>query len=318
MPFSDGADAIAFGPGGHRLVAFGSIEGDLGVIAALDVYSMNSRGKLRLLRASPLRIGEAGMALSPNGRLIALTGGGDGSPGRVWMLSLGRGGRLRQVPGSPFHVRRAGPDTVTFSPNGRFLAVGDNQTNVGRILLFSVSAAGRLRQVAAEHLPINENTGEPGFSNDLKFSPNEKLLAASVPPGVEMFSVGRRSLKRVAGSPFSIGPFGDSLDDPQSLSFTPDGRVLAAADRENSAMSLYWVGRRGVLRRVAGSPFTQPPRNGDVLAFSPDGRLLVTNGSPLWQGVSVFSVRLPRSHRSKTTLRSHTAAPARATLSSSR
>ncbi len=295
MPFSDGASDLDFTPNGRRLIAFGSIEEPLGSVAAVDVYSMSPRGRLRLLRSSPLRIGEAGMAVSPSGRFIALTGGGDGSPGFIWVLSLGRGGSLRQVPGSPFHVRRAGPDTVRFSPGGRFLAVGDNQVSEGRILLFSVSPKGGLKRVASVHLPIDPNTGDAEYSNDLRFSPNGKLLAASVPPGVVMLSVGRRgSLTRVPGSPFSIGRFGDPLDDPETLSFTPSGRVLAAADREHSDISLYWVGRRGVLKALAGSPFAQPPRNGDVIGFSRDGSLLVTNGSSLWQGLSVFSVRLPR------------------------
>ena len=145
------------------------------------------------------------------------------------------------------------------------------------------------------HLPFNPNTGEAEYANDLRFSPSGRLLAASVPPRVVMLSVGRHgSLTRVPGSPFSIGRFNDSLDDPETLSFTPNGRVLAAADREHSVISLYRVGRRGVLKPLAGSPFAQPPRNGDVIGFSPDGRLLVTNGSSLWQGLSVFSVRLPR------------------------
>ena len=295
MPFSDGANDLGLTPNGRRLIVFGSIERRLGPVAAVDVYSISPQGKLRLLRSSPLRIGQAGMAVSPSGRFVALTGGGDGSPGVIWMLSLGRGGSLRQVPGSPFHVRRAGPDTARFSPDGRFLAVGDNQVSEGRILLFSVSPKGGLKRVATVRLPFNPNTGDAGYSNDLRFSPNGKLLAASVPPGVTMLSIGPRgSLTKVPGSPFSIGRFGDPLDDPETLSFTPNGRVLAAADREHSDISLYWVGQRGVLRPLAGSPFAQPPRNGDVIGFNRDGSLLVTNGSSLWQGLSVFSVRLPR------------------------
>ena len=81
MPFSDGADDLDFTPNGRRLIAFGSIETPLREVAAVDVYSMSPRGTLRLLRSSPLRIGETGMAVSPSGRLIALTGGGDGAPG---------------------------------------------------------------------------------------------------------------------------------------------------------------------------------------------------------------------------------------------
>ena len=147
MPFNDGADDLAFTPNGRRLVAFGSIEGQLNTIGAVDVYSMSSRGTLRLLRSSPLRIGGTSMAVSRSGGWIALTAGGNGSPGVVSMLSLGRGGSLRQVPGSPFHVRGADPGPVRFSPNGRFLAVGDDN---GRILLFSVSSTGGLKSVAVQ------------------------------------------------------------------------------------------------------------------------------------------------------------------------
>ena len=106
------------------------------------------------------------------------------------------------------------------------------------------------------------------------------------------------ALTPVAGSPFSTGP----RSGPESVAFSPDGRLLATANLNAGTLSVFSVNPSvGMLTRVVGSPFRDPRAELSAgsgvasVAFSPDGRLLAagnTNGSgsrPV-HSVSVFSV----------------------------
>jgi 6-phosphogluconolactonase (cycloisomerase 2 family) len=72
---------------------------------------------------------------------------------------------------------------------------------------------------------------------------------------------------QVPGSPFTAG------QGATAAAFSPNGRLLAVADYNLNAVSVYSVVTDGRLRRVPGSPF--PTGAGPVsLAFSPSGRTL--------------------------------------------
>lgn len=127
------------------------------------------------------------------------------------------------------------------------------------------------------------------------FSPSGRLLAtadgyASVLDhgAVSMFSVrSGGAVTPVSGSPFATG------DGPESVAFSPSGRLLATANLFDSTVSLFSVVSDGSLTPLTGSPLATGSAP-DSVAFSPQGGLLaVANRGSLIQpdkSVSMFSV----------------------------
>ncbi len=202
--------------------------------------------------------------------------------------SVGLGGRLIRVPGSPFaNGFQSAPGSVAFSPSGKLLITANNYD--GELGLFSVGPGGRMTRVPGTPFATGGEFGEGPTS--VSFSPSGALLATASPGyGTEVFSVlpGGR-LTRVAGSPFA------GSVDGEAVSFSPSGALLATASGFGGTVSVFSVGPGGALTQVPGSPFT----TGNALnllgssvasvAFSPSGALLATaiDGG---RTVSVFSV----------------------------
>ena len=213
------------------------------------------------------------VVFSPVGGLLAVA---NGNGGNVSVFSVGAGGALTQVTGSPF-TTGSGPVSVAFSPDGGLLAVANS--NDDDVSVFSVGAGGALTQVTGSPFP----TGSGPVS--VAFSPDGGLLATanSNDDDVSVFSVGAGgALTQVAGSPFPTG------SGPVSVAFSPDGGLLAVANSNDDDVSVFSVGAGGALTQVTGSPFTTG--SGPVsVAFSPDGGLLATANSND-EDVSVFSV----------------------------
>ena len=95
-------------------------------------------------------------------------------------------------------------------------------------------------------------------------------------------SAARPQLFGVPGSPFRAGA------GPDAVAFSPDGKLVAAADATDGTMSVYSVTPTGVLSPVRGSS-SFPGADPSSIAFSPNGRLLVT-ANYIGNTVSVFSV----------------------------
>ena len=210
----------------------------------------------------------------------------------VWLL-VGAGSAwgsvaFTQVTGSPFAVREANgmsdavPFSVTFSPNGRLLAIGDS---VHAVSVFSVGSGGALKQISGS--PFDTATGPGTGVRSVAFSPSGDLLAAANDTdSVSVFSVGSGgALTQIIGSPFATGGSGS----PYSVAFSPSGTLLAAANF-NHSVTVFSVGSGGALTQASGSPFaTGTSSNPDGLAFSPGGGLLAV-ADDSQSSVPVFSV----------------------------
>jgi WD40 repeat protein len=138
------------------------------------------------------------------------------------MFSVGAGGVLTQVPGSPFHIGSL-PESIAFSPNGALLAI--QSSNSKSVSVFSVGADGALTQVTGSPFSVGSVAGS------IAFSPNGALLAvapsaqamANPTNSVTMFSVGAcGALTQVPGSPFPT----DGME-TTSIAFSPSGTLLA-------------------------------------------------------------------------------------------
>jgi 6-phosphogluconolactonase (cycloisomerase 2 family) len=226
--------------------------------------------------------GSNGMAVSPGGSLLVEA---DPENNGISVYSVASDGRLSQVPNSPFAADA--PQTMAFNPAGTLLAVTGGES--GDVSIYSVASDGTLTELGS---PVGAN----GAAR-VVFSPNGKLLAVaegngtvSNPGAVGLFSVGSNgTLSEVSGSPFAAGT------GTESVAFNPSGTLLAASNEGGdvpsaSTVSLYSIGTDDSVSQVTGSPFATGYAPYDV-AFSPNGRLLVTADSKQGQGaVSVFSV----------------------------
>jgi WD40 repeat protein/DNA-binding SARP family transcriptional activator len=179
-----------------------------------------------------------GVALSPDGRTLAVTQGG-GAVDLVDARTLTVRQRLQ--------VQRTAALGVEFSPNGRLLAV----TGEGaRVTLWDA------RTLA----PVRELKGLKGFSQEVAFSPNGRLLAAGNEDGSRQRTLvwDVRTGERL---PVEFGAPG------ASLAFSPDGRLLAANGNEVPT-EVRDVRSGRVVARLETGDFIRS------VAFSPDGELL--------------------------------------------
>ena len=193
--------------------------------------------------------------------------------------------------GSPFAINGTTgsvggyPDDVTFSPDGRLLAMADAKEGVS---VFSVAPGGGLTQVAGSPY---ETTGHPGTDSlGVAFNPTGTLLAVANDDSggegtVSVFTVtSGGALTQIDGSPF---PTGASY--AQSVAFSRNGQLLATANPNANSVSMFSVASGGALTAI-GSPvptgtYTSPY----AVAFSPTSDLLMTADSGT-SGVSVFTV----------------------------
>jgi WD40 repeat protein len=219
-----------------------------GTTLALDCLD----GTVRLVGAADGRVARAlrrgpgrgwCVAFSPDGRWLAC--GGREAPLRVWEAASGR-----EAPG----FRDCGdcPCALAFAPDGRTLAFAGD----GCVVRFRDVPGGGGR------FPAGDESVGPDL---LRWSPDGASLLTRDGPSVDEWSAadGRRRLRsRLPGWAAGRGP----------LAVAPDGGVVAAAGEGGEIL----LGERRAGRETARLRGHTAPV--DQLAFSDDGRVLVSRG----------------------------------------
>jgi 6-phosphogluconolactonase (cycloisomerase 2 family) len=234
----------------------------------------------------------SGLAYSPNGKWLAV-GNSEGADS-VSIYAVASNGVIAEISGSPFATNGTSPQSVTYSPDGKFLVAANYGDFPSTISLFSVDqTTGALTQ-------LNPATGVPSTNTltisstrevgSLTYSPNGEFLAVYTAvtgdfANVVMFGVNSSTgaLTQLAPSlryastthPFNAVNFG-------VIAFSPDGTHLARANLDNTnTITIFTVSPSGVLgplnAGVYGTDYTVPGGSGffDSIDYSPDGKLLV-------------------------------------------
>lgn len=302
-PSSNSALGVAVSPDG-RTIAFNALTGTN--VYAVKLWSLASRRVTATAKANGAE-GMISVAFSPDGTQLA-TAGADGTV-RLWDTLHTTPVLLGNFSGHRYPIEH-----VAFSTDGATLASASDDGTIalwntrgtilggtanssdaltfspdGKTLAVSTAVSGHF-VIALYSMPARKPAGLLQVSGiaALAFSPDGKTLAVapanSSGDPVELWNVATRRMTGQVTTGFT--------STISSIAFSPDGTLLAtSADRDTTVQ--VWSTAR--LTRVAAFSDTQqsafaPQFGGGVymLAFSPDGRLLVTVGFD--EQIRVFGV----------------------------
>ena len=258
-PLAVGADpmAMAFSPDG-RFLATANLVQD-----SVSMFSVSKTGALGEISGPPAETGDepTDLAFNPDGDLLVTVNQWDDPVAvPVSVFRVESSGVLvpLDVPQTPFQSH---PSAVAFTPEGLLVVLNDYGSSVST---FSVSPNGHMTHVDTSALV----TPRP---NAMAVSRDGRRIAVSGVHGIQMLSM-------TAGGQLSVldGGYADRVP---VLKFSPDGRLLVAADPyETDGVLVFSVASDGSLTALDGPPL--PPGTVPVdVSFSRDGKLVAVADS---------------------------------------
>ena len=247
---TSGPFSVTFSPSGG-LLATANVDTNTVSIFTVD----QATGQLAPVTQSPASnadtgSGPASVAFSPTGLLA--TANYDSNTVSTFTVNQATG-QLTPVAQSPASNADtgSGPASVAFSPDGGLLATANYESST--VSAFTVDeATGQLTPVT-QSPASNADTGTYPFA--VAFSPNGALLATENfgSASVSLFGVGDASGQL---TPLPQSPASDEATGwrPVGLAFSPDGGLLATADRNENTVSLFTIAGSATQAKFALSP----------------------------------------------------------------
>ncbi|HEY7155289.1 MAG TPA: WD40 repeat domain-containing protein, partial [Gemmataceae bacterium] len=218
--------------------------------AAIRVWDAATGAQVRVLKHPRLRAGVSSLALSPNGRTLAVA-----SAGEVYLWDMKEGKPRRALARVGDGGEAIG--LLQFSPDGEQLAGA-----AGNVVCLWHTASGRL------FTPGPRETADAltAAITAVAASADGRLLATGGKDGrIDVWNLpARRLLRRLSGHAEAVA----------QLTFSPDGKTLAS--RSRSGVIRLWDPTSGRQRREIPSPPAHDTRT-ICLAYSPDGQTLVAD-----------------------------------------
>lgn len=294
---------LAFSPDGRTLATGGSD-------GLVRLWNVETRQLISTItKASTLPVGS--LAFSPNGQILAIAG----TTLRLWnvtthrqidtainvslaqglndvafshtgqvLATADRNGTIelwnlatcRQIIGPPIKPTTAdsGPNGIAFSPDGNTLAAASQD---GTARLWDVDI---YRQAGPSLAPAGDITS-------VSFSPGGKFLATASTDGTARLwdiATGRQSGQPIRAASAKSGGLLD-------VAFSPDGTMIATADGDGT-VQLWNTGTHQQIKPALKAA----AENADGLAFTPNGKTLITDGNNtvrLWALASHHEIGQP-------------------------
>lgn len=222
------------------------------VPASISVFSIDTtRGLLTPVAGSPFAFpslvagNPQALLMPPNGNVFYVS---NGVSGTISAFSIGSGGTLAEIAGSPF---TAGTNITGMAtdPKGQFLYASDFASNT--IVSFSIQTSGTLTTVAGSPFPTN--AGPFALAVDAKGA--FLFSTGQISATVTTFSINSGVLTQVAGSPFPLVASGT----PQPAFVTVDvsNTFLYVANPGTRNISVFTIKPDGTLVPLINSPFNE-------------------------------------------------------------
>jgi WD40 repeat protein len=242
-----------------------------------------------------------GVAISPDGHLVAVTG-----PEGLWIWNVETGTQVVPLealpdcppgPTPPSNQCAIGDfSAIAFSPDGKTLAssrctqYAHGPCVQDRIRLWDMTSMKPTAQLLADQSTL---------AVDLAFSPDGKLLAASNENGtVWLWDIAAKHLVsqistgNVISTGFSAEGENTGSRQAEDLAFSPSGKVLATT-ASNGTIRLWDIASG----KPVGPPLVSPGGAVQQLAFSPDGKTLAASSANasiwLWDSTTSSLINQP-------------------------